>query len=146
MGEESGRMTTGLSETQRSALRAVCDTVVPNIERADDPDGFWRRKATDLGVDAGIEELMGTLPADQQAGLAELLEGLAEQGIERASQRSREQILRNVGLFGPDAAAGVSTLIGLALFLHYGAPDPETGQNPNWSEFGYPGPTNPPPD
>ena len=28
----------------------------------------------------------------------------------------------------------------MTLFLTYGAPDPQTGQNPNWEAFGYPGP------
>ena len=29
----------------------------------------------------------------------------------------------------------------MTLFLTYGAPDPETGKNPNWRTFGYPGPS-----
>jgi choline dehydrogenase-like flavoprotein len=33
----------------------------------------------------------------------------------------------------------------MTLFLHYGAPDPETGQNPNWKTFRYPGPSSAPP-
>src|SRR5437867_1418815 len=133
-------MTSELSEAQRATLRAVCDTVVPRIERDPDPDGFWARAATDLGVDAGIEELLATFPPDQHAGMLELLDGLEQQGITRVSQRSREQILRNVAMLGPEASAGVAALVGMALFLHYGAPDPETGQNPNWRTFGYPGP------
>jgi choline dehydrogenase-like flavoprotein len=138
-------LTTELSDTQRTTLRALCDTVVPSIRREQDPYGLWARKATDLGVDSGVEQLMAGLPEVDRAGLCELLDGLAEQGIARASQRSREQILRNVALFGPDAAAGVSALVGMTLFLAYGAPDPETGQNPNWQTFGYPGPTGTPP-
>ena len=38
-----------LSEVQRETLAAVCDTVVPSIERADDPHGLWARRASDLG-------------------------------------------------------------------------------------------------
>ena len=38
-----------LTDSQSATLRAVCDTVVPSIQRADDPDGFWARKATDVG-------------------------------------------------------------------------------------------------
>ena len=34
----------------------------------------------------------------------------------------------------------------MTLFLTYGAPDPETGQNPNWRTFGFPGPISAPPD
>ena len=33
----------------------------------------------------------------------------------------------------------------MTLFLAYGAPDPETGLNPNWKTFGYPGPAGVPP-
>jgi choline dehydrogenase-like flavoprotein len=134
-------LTTELTQTQRSALRALCDTVVPSLPRDEDPHGLWARKATDLGVDLGVEQLLAGLPEADRAGLCELLDGLAEQGIERLSQRSREQVLRNVALLGPDAAAGVSALTGMTLFLAYGAPDPESGQNPNWKAFGYPGPT-----
>jgi choline dehydrogenase-like flavoprotein len=32
----------------------------------------------------------------------------------------------------------------MTLFLYYGAPDPQTGQNPNWKTLGYPGPAIPP--
>ena len=53
---------------------------------------------------------------------------------------SREQILRTMSLASADAAAGVSAIAGMTLFLAYGAPDPQTGQNPNWKTFGYPGP------
>jgi choline dehydrogenase-like flavoprotein len=80
------------------------------------------------------------MPSEQRAGMMELLDGLEQQGITRLSQRSREQILRNVAMLGPDAAMGVSGLIAMTLFVTYGAPDPDTGNNPNWETFGYPGP------
>src|SRR3954454_17113787 len=134
----------GLSEAQRTALRAFCDTIVPSVERADDPDGFWARKATDLAVDQGVEQIVATLPPELQAGLAQLLDALAEQGIGQLSQLSREQLLANVTMANADAAQGVAALMGMALFLYYGAPDPQTGQNPNWKTFGYPGPAIPP--
>ncbi|HEY6639072.1 MAG TPA: GMC family oxidoreductase, partial [Solirubrobacterales bacterium] len=57
-----------------------------------------------------------------------------------------EQILRNTALSDPRAAAGVAALIGMTLFLHYGAPDPQTGKNLNWESFGYPGPISAPPE
>jgi len=142
-------MITELSESQRATLRAFCDTIVPPIERADDPDGLWSRTASDLGVPAGVEEILTTSIPDEvlQAGLVSLLDVLAEQGIERApSQASREQLLRNMSLGSPDAAAGIGALTGMTLFLTYGAPDPQTLRNPNWDVFGYPGPVSPPPD
>jgi choline dehydrogenase-like flavoprotein len=134
-----------LTEAQRETLKAVCDTVVPRFERDDDPHGLWARKATDLGIDQGVEQLLTQMPDEPRAGMLELLDGLEQAGITRVSQRSREQILKNVAMFGPEAAAGVTGLIGMTLFLHYGAPDPNTGINPNWETFGYAGPTGPPP-
>jgi choline dehydrogenase-like flavoprotein len=136
-----------LSERDRAILKAACDTVVPAIERERDPDGVWGRSASDLGVDLGAAKLIEEIPDPAlQGGLVQLLRALGGQGITRASQLSREQILRNVALSDPQAAAGVNALINMTLFLHYGAPDPETGQNPNWRAFGYPGPISAPPD
>jgi choline dehydrogenase-like flavoprotein len=136
-----------LSDADRAVLQGVCDTVVPAIERERDPDGLWARRASDLGVPEAAAELIEEIPdPEMRAGLAQLLQAIGGQGLLRApSQESREQILRNTALSGPDAAAGVAALINMTLFLHYGAPDPETGQNPNWKTFGYPGPISSPP-
>jgi choline dehydrogenase-like flavoprotein len=135
-----------LTDGQRQSLRAFCDTVVPSIERPDDPDGFWGRKATDLGVEQGVEELLDGLPDPAiRDGLLQLLDVLADQGFLRTpSQESREQVLRNLALASPEAAQGVAALTNMTLFLYYGAPDPGTGTNPNWTTFGYPGPAGAP--
>jgi choline dehydrogenase-like flavoprotein len=142
--EEAGGV---LSESQRAILTAVCDTVVPSLPRDRDSDGLWGRKASDLGVDVGAAQLTSEIPDPElRGGLLQLIDALGGQGIVRApSQESREQILRNTALSDPRAAAGVAALIGMTLFLHNGAPDPQTGQNPNWKAFGYPGPTSAPP-
>jgi choline dehydrogenase-like flavoprotein len=142
-GEEAGNV---LSDSQRAILTAVCDTVVPSLPRDRDHEGLWGRKASDLGVDVGAAQLISEIPDPElQGGLLQLIEALGDQGITRASQESREQILRNVALSDPRAAAGVGALINMTLFLHYGAPDPATGQNPNWKTFGFPGPASAPP-
>ncbi len=133
-----------LTETRRAVLTALCDTVVPAVAREPDPDGFFARRASDLGVPQVLETVLDGMPDDQRDGLLQLLDALADQGFVRSSQRSREQIMRNVALIGPDAAAGVSAFTSLTLFFHYGLPD-ERGQNPNWATFGYPGPLSPPP-
>jgi choline dehydrogenase-like flavoprotein len=140
-------MTTQLSDRQRDVLRTVCDTVVPPIERAEDPTGFWARKASDLGVAQGVEEMLLMIPDETvRAGLLELLDVLDSQHIDRQpSQLSREQLLKNISMASPEAAAGVQALVGMTLFLHYGAPDPQTFRNPNWEQFGYPGPISSPP-
>src|SRR5512143_114791 len=143
-GEQAGGW---LSDAQRAILTAVCDTVVPSLPRSRDPDGLWARKASDLGVDAGAARLISEISDPElRGGLVQLIDALGGQGITRApSQESREQILRNAALSDPRAAAGVAALVGMSLFLHYGAPDPQTGQNPNWKTFGYPGPISAPP-
>ncbi|CAA9512467.1 MAG: Glucose-methanol-choline (GMC) oxidoreductase:NAD binding site [uncultured Solirubrobacteraceae bacterium] len=132
------------TDTHAAVLTALCDTIVPSVERAKDPDGFFARKASDIGVDQALSQFLASMPDDQRAGLLQLLEALADQGFIRASLRSREQILRNVALTGAEAAAGVGALSTLTLFFYYGLPD-ERGQNPNWATFGYPGPVSAPP-
>src|SRR5689334_5702425 len=142
-GEEAASV---LSEGQQAALTAICDTVVPSLPRDRDPEGLWGRKASDIGVDLAAAQLIAEIPDPElQAGILMLIDAIGGQGIARASQDSREQILRNTALSDPRAAAGVAALIGMTLFLHYGAPDPETGKNPNWEAFRYPGPISQPP-
>jgi choline dehydrogenase-like flavoprotein len=132
------------AETHAEVLRAFCDTIVPPMDSRYDPDGFFARKASDHGVDVALGQILDTLPELQQAGLTQLLGALEEQGFAHASQRSREQILRNISLLGPEAAGGVGVLSSLTLFLHYGLPD-QSGRNPSWKTFGYPGPISAPP-
>jgi choline dehydrogenase-like flavoprotein len=135
-----------LNQPRADVLRAVCDTVVPAIEHVPDPYGHWARSASSFGVPEAVAETLATLPPDQQEGMGQLLDALDGQGFSGASQASREQILRNVSLGSPDAAAGIAALGGLTLLLHYGAPDPATGRNPSWDMLGYPGPVSPPPE
>ena len=135
-----------LTDLQRATLRAVCDTVVPSIERADDPDGFWARKATDVGADVALVEMLDTMPPADRDGLLQLLDAIAEQGFNDMSQLSREQLFANISLASREAGVGVAALVGLTLFLTYGLPDPATGQNPAWKTFGFPGPISPVPD
>src|SRR5918998_2592223 len=132
-----------LNESQRAALEALCDTIVPSVERADDPDGHWARKASDLLIAPAVEDLIAQIPDEvTRGGMLELLDVLDAQGLGKApSQLSREQILRNISFASPDGAAGVGALTQMTLFLYYGAPDPQSGTNPNWETFGYPGPT-----
>ena len=138
-------MTEWMTDNRRTALRAICDTVVPSIARTDDATGFWARKSTDVGTDQAIIGVLATMPAEQRDGLLGLVDVLGAQGIVHASPLSREQLLSRTALLGPMAAIGVGALTKLILFLTYGQPDPATGQNPMWKEFGYPGPVSMPP-
>jgi choline dehydrogenase-like flavoprotein len=130
----------GLTDLQQQTLRAVCDTVVPSIERADDSDGFFARSATDVGADQALTTALDSLPSEQRDGMLQLLDALAEQGFGAMSQLSREQIFTNISLASTDAAVGIAALIGLTLLFTYGSVDPATGKNPAWATFGYPGP------
>jgi choline dehydrogenase-like flavoprotein len=147
LGSEGAEVSGLLDDSRRATLRAICDTVVPALERERDPDGFWARKASDLGTDAAVEQLLAEIPDPElQAGLVAVIDALGGQGIARhPSQLSREQILRNASYSSPQAAAGVAVLVGAALFLYYGAPGPQGGSNPNWRTWGYPGPLSAPP-
>ncbi len=129
-----------LTDLQQRTLRAVCDTVVPSIPRADDPDGFFARRATDVGADEALLLALDALPPEQAAGMLQLLDALAAQGFNDASQLSREQLFTNVSLASSEAAFGIAALVGLTLLFTYGSVDPKTGKNPAWATFGYPGP------
>src|SRR5262249_26105887 len=83
---------------------------------------------------------------ETQEGLLDLLDGLAQAGFNEHSQESRETTLRMTGYaLGTRAQAGIGGLIRLVLLLTYGAPDPATGQDPDWGTLHYPGPLAPPP-
>src|SRR4051795_4703240 len=131
-----------LTDTQPSTPRLFCDTIVPRVDRQPDPHGFFARTASDIGVEQGVEQLIDSLDEELRTGLAQLLDALASQGLDRMpSQLSREQVLHNMTLASPEAAAGIQALGGMTLFLNYGMPDPQTGRNPNWDVFAYPGPS-----
>ena len=129
-----------LSEVQLKTLRAVCDTVVPAVARADDPDGFFARRATDVGADEALLMTLDALPAEQAEGMLALLDALAAQGFAGMSQLSREQLFANVSLASAEAAGGIAALVGLTLLFTYAIADPASGKNPAWATFGYPGP------
>jgi choline dehydrogenase-like flavoprotein len=129
-----------MEETRLLVLRAIAETVVPRIERDEDPDGFWARSGADVGAHEAVAEAIEQMPDAQRDGLGELLDGLVRMGFLSASQRSREQLLRNLAGLGPEAVVGGQALAGLSLFFAYSLPDPQTGLNPFWTTFGYPGP------
>jgi choline dehydrogenase-like flavoprotein len=129
----------GFTDEHLPILRAVCDTVVPSIARAEDPHGFWAFRASDLGVDQILHFVLGGLKPAEQDGLVQLLGVLEGQGFAGLSQASREQTLLNLSLASPAAAEGVAALVGLTMFVTYGLPG-----NPAWPVLGFPGPISEP--
>jgi choline dehydrogenase-like flavoprotein len=139
-------MTMVMTESQRAALAALVDTVVPSIARADDPDGYWARTGSDVTAPAWLEAALSELvPDDAAAGLGELLDGLAALGLVTQPLAEREATLLLVEGMSAEAAIAVRQLKSLALLLSYALPD-ETGRSPFWSTVGYPGPLSDPPD
>jgi choline dehydrogenase-like flavoprotein len=139
-------MSQTLSQQQRDTLTAACDTFIPEIQSDRDPHGLWARKASDVGADQVLAMTIESMPEAQFSGLGQLLDALEGQGFSGASRPSREQILKNLSLLGGEVAVGVRALQSLTMFFAYGMPvHPETGRNPNWDVFGYPGPVQAPP-
>ncbi len=133
-------MAAQLTDNHRAVLRALADTVIPSLPRDDDPTGFWAASGSDLGADAAVAEVLAGLPDEQRTGLLSLLDGMHVMGFATGSQRSREQVVRNVALMGAAPAAGIKALTSLTAAMAYAAPDPNTGANPAWRVFGYDGP------
>src|SRR5918999_706864 len=78
-----------MNDVQRAVLRAVCDTVVPSLERDPDPDGFWARSASDVGTPEALEQMIEeSMPPEQREGMLELLGALAQLGFLGAPGRA----------------------------------------------------------
>ncbi|MGB3355041.1 MAG: GMC family oxidoreductase [Mycobacterium sp.] len=128
-----------IDETHRAVLRALADTVVPSLERPADPTRFWALSGSDVQANVGVEQALSGLPEDQRAGMLALLEGLSAHGFVTASRPEREEMIRTVATTGAHAAAAIAALESLTLAFAYAGPDPQTGSNPMWAGFGYPG-------
>jgi choline dehydrogenase-like flavoprotein len=133
-----------LHDRRRATIAALADTYVPPVRpptaEADDPHGFWARRASDLGVGellAGwLEDLL--TPAEL-ADLGRLLDLLRTTGFARLPQAGREAALKSLSAASPDVCDALDGLRGLALQLFYASVGTD-GRNPNWPELGYPGP------
>src|SRR4051812_31269125 len=141
-------MTVQFSDLQRATLAALADTFCAAVPAPDgyDQDGFYSRTASDLGVPAAAEQyLLAMVPEVQMAGLLQLLDTMASLGLKNQPLVTREVIAKTVAGIAPEARAGVDALRQLVLLLAYGNPD-ESGKNPFWTTWGYPGPVSAPPD
>jgi hypothetical protein len=114
-----------LTDSQRAVLRALANTVVPSLDRPEDPTGFWRLCGCDLKADAVVAEGLLQLPEEQRAGVLALLDGLHVLGFATGSRRSCEQLMRNVALMGAQPAAGMDRLVSLMLAVAYAGLDPQ---------------------
>jgi hypothetical protein len=131
---------------QRQTLTAIVDTFVASVPREDDPDGFYAAKGSDVGAHLATEQyLLRHLPAEQLAGLLQLIDAAGLFEFKDQPQAVREEILANVATISPEAAGAIAALNQLSVLFAYSLPGPD-GHNPLWAGMGYPGPVQNPPD
>ncbi|MFZ0829766.1 MAG: GMC family oxidoreductase N-terminal domain-containing protein [Thermoplasmata archaeon] len=157
MGQAETPRTADFSSQELETLRNVCDTIVPSILGNADATAFYARKASDLGVDSRILEVVQQqFGARQTAQIHQLLRTFESPGMNLLLDGRPSRFSR----LGPDARAaylgrwrdsglslkrtGFQALKRLTCFLYYAAPGP-SGPNPNWADIGYPGRLSEPP-
>jgi choline dehydrogenase-like flavoprotein len=132
-------------------LRAVCDTIIPSIVVPGPSQTFYGRKASDLGVEKHILEVIRQqLGPRQTAQIHQLLRSFESPAVNlildgrpgRFSRLSTGARSLYLGRWRDSRLSlkrsGFQTLKRLACFLYYAAPGPN-GPNPNWVDIGYPG-------
>ncbi|MBK7936430.1 MAG: GMC family oxidoreductase N-terminal domain-containing protein [Lewinellaceae bacterium] len=132
-----------------AALAALCDTLIPTLQKTDDPDGYWARKASDLNVPARILDLVAGTKTEDREEFRRLLDLLASPWLgltwlgplkpaDRLSQAQRETLLRrwaNSPL--PQLRNAFNVLRKLTTLLYFGDVAPDTSVNANWKTIGY---------
>src|SRR3989442_13383214 len=141
-----------LSERERATLRALADTLVPSLAVNPDPDGFYGRKASDLGVDADVARIVEAyLSPDRRSGFRQLLRTVDSPGwnlllsgrpprFSDVDDVRRERYLlgctrRQLGI----QQQRFQALKRLVVFLAE-AKVLEDGRKPNWRRIAYDGP------
>ena len=138
-------MPNAFTAKQRTTLTTIVDTYVASVPRDDDPTGFFAAKGSDLGTDAVVEQyLIGKLPAEQFAGLQQLLDTAELVGLNHQPLNVREVIVGNLSRISPETTAAMTALYTLSVLFSYSLPGGENG-NPLWAGMGYPGPAQLPP-
>ncbi|MDX1530605.1 MAG: GMC family oxidoreductase N-terminal domain-containing protein, partial [Rhodothermales bacterium] len=144
-----------LTPDHLEALRLVCDTFAPALERPDDPHGLWARPASALGVHEQLAAHVAALGSQDERELAQLLDllnrrvlGLTWGGplkpIAALTPVQRERMLQRWSRSPvPLLRQAFGTLRKLTGFFFYGLAEPDR-PNPNWPAIGYPGPLDPP--
>lgn len=135
-----------LTPVQREVLAAIVDTAVPPLPTPEGGDpAFWETPGSAVGTVEALEMFLAQGSEADQAGLAQLLDGLAMLGFQHQGRATREGMLATAQALAPEALVAIATLRGGSCMLAHSLVD-ETGKNPFWGEYGYPGPAVPPPD
>ena len=141
-----------LTERERRVLAAVCDTLLPEIARDDDPEGFFATGARAAGTAGRVERLIESLsdPRDRDrlrmllSALGSPLVNLLMSGklasFPAMGPATREAVLRSWAHSRVSVRrAGFQALKRLAHVAYYGWPMAD-GSHPAWRAAGYPGP------
>ncbi len=139
------------SPAERSTLRAVCDTLVPSAPPGTGPPDFYIRRASDLGVDLQILELVRSQFTPRQVRevhtLLKTFESPATNlvlgsGAVRFTVLGEDRRTRYLQGWRDSRIGrkrtGFQALKRLTCFLFYLLPD-ASGRCPNWPAIGYPG-------
>ncbi|GII98258.1 choline dehydrogenase-like flavoprotein [Sediminihabitans luteus] len=129
-----------LTPARRATLAALVDTFVAAVPHdGDDPHGFWATAGSALGADVAVEQYLTTrLPAEQLAGIVELLDAFTLTGLKNQPQHVREATVGVVSRIAPEAGVGVAAVRQLAINLAYAITD-EQGRSPLLTGMGFPG-------
>ena len=146
-----------LSTDQRAVLAAVCETLLPEIRREDDPSGLFAAGARGTRTAERVERLIASLPDPlDHTKLKVLLSGLGSpaanlvltgrfKSLQAMDAAAREATLRDYATSSiPLRRAGFQALKRLAHVAFYCWPM-EGGGHPAWRAAGYPGPLPQPP-
>lgn len=145
-----------LTDAERRTLRALCDAIAPGLEAEDIHGGFLRRRGSDLGLPALIEEGLAETPPHLRAQLRRLLRIMGSpganlvlaarpRGVAEMSAAAAEAYLRTWSLSRlPLKRTAFQALKQVITFLFYAA-HPPGEPNPNWPAIGFAGHSPPAP-
>ncbi|MGI0148110.1 MAG: gluconate 2-dehydrogenase subunit 3 family protein, partial [Thermoplasmata archaeon] len=141
-----------LTPDERRTLRLVADTLVPDLAVSPDPDGFFQRAASDLGVDADVARIIDSYVSPTQredfrrllrtleSPFLNLLLAAVPRSFSSMAPAARERYLLGWARSRlPVKRRGFQAVKRLVLFLAYSKPLGD-GRNPNWPIVGYDGP------
>jgi choline dehydrogenase-like flavoprotein len=139
-------------EAERRTLRLLCDAIVPSVAGNDAARAFYRRKASDLGVDGRVADLVSrSMRPDQRRDFRRFLRVVESRGMNllltgrpvrfsALTPEAREAYLKGWGLSRlPVKRRGFHAVKRLTCFLFYAAVG-DDGRNRNWPILGYDGP------
>jgi choline dehydrogenase-like flavoprotein len=152
MSDRSDRIV--ISARQRSALHAVCDTLLPSFgDRVDDPEGLFALSGADAGTHRRVEDLIAAVrdPGDRkrllrlldvlESRVVNLLLSGRPQRFSAMNRDTREVVLRAWARSRvPLRRAGFQALKRLAHVSFVAWPPAGNGSHPAWRVVGHPGP------